>query len=140
MGTICYVVEANFLLISKKKILLTGVSNNYFIARPSLQPSLCYSTHNDANTLCFPSKGIIATVSCIDHIIGNDRFLHIRFIGFHYFLERVDTADCRRLSLDTLAAVDTRFRFLFYFASYGRLIISLQAAFPTLPISDNTYA
>ena len=46
----------------------------------------------------------------------------------------------RRLSLDTLAAVDTRFRFLFYSASYGRLFISFQAAFPTLPILDNTYA
>jgi hypothetical protein len=33
------------------------VSTNYPIARPPLQPCLCYSTYNDANTLCFPSKG-----------------------------------------------------------------------------------
>ena len=30
------------------------VSTHYFIARPLLQPCLCYSTHNDAHTLCFP--------------------------------------------------------------------------------------
>ena len=45
----------------------------------------------------------------------------------------------RRLSLDTLAAVDTRSDSCFTFASYGRLFFFLQAAFPTLPISDNLH-
>jgi len=77
-----------------KKILAhrPPLSANYSPS-PSLQHCLSYSTHNNANTLCFPSKGDHRDCFMYRSYMGNDRFLHIPFIGFHYFLERsVDTA------------------------------------------------
>lgn len=69
------------------------VSTHYFMARPPLQPCLCYSTYNDDHTLCFPSKGDHRDYFMYRSYIGNDRFLHILFVGFHYFLEwSVDSA------------------------------------------------
>ena len=48
------------------------VSTNYFLARPPLQSSHCYSTHNDANTLCFLSKGVHRDCFMYRLHIGND--------------------------------------------------------------------